>query len=88
MLITILKGFGLLVLVLLTVVGCQTYRNSGNQPVSLAAPDTLRLATYNVHYIWLGRETGPWSVGDWERRKGPLDAAFKVINADVIGFDF
>ncbi|MEO1637866.1 MAG: endonuclease/exonuclease/phosphatase family protein [Pseudomonadota bacterium] len=46
----------------------------------------LRLATYNVHYIILERDTGAWSVGDWDRRKGPLDAAFKAVNADVIAF--
>ncbi|MEL7214746.1 MAG: endonuclease/exonuclease/phosphatase family protein [Pseudomonadota bacterium] len=47
---------------------------------------TLRLATYNVHYIWLDREEGNWSVGDWERRKGPLDEAFKALQADVVAF--
>lgn len=49
-------------------------------------PGALRLATYNVHYIITFKETGPWSVGDWERRKGPLDSAFKAINADAIAF--
>ena len=47
---------------------------------------TLRVASHNVHYIILRRETGPWSVGDWEERKNALDAAFKSIDADVIGF--
>jgi endonuclease/exonuclease/phosphatase family metal-dependent hydrolase len=75
-----------LVFVLLAVVGCQHVRNSGHDPVPPPAADTLRLATYNVHYIILGRETGPWSRGDWDRRKGPLDAAFKAVNADVIAF--
>ena len=49
-------------------------------------PDTLRVATHNVHYIWVGRETGAWSVGDWEERKESLDLAFKALEADVIGF--
>jgi endonuclease/exonuclease/phosphatase family metal-dependent hydrolase len=48
--------------------------------------DALRVATYNVHYINLNETTGAWSVGDWDRRKGPMDAAFKTIDADVIGF--
>jgi endonuclease/exonuclease/phosphatase family metal-dependent hydrolase len=39
-----------------------------------------------VHYIWLDRETGPWSVGDWERRKEPLNKAFKALQADVVAF--
>ena len=50
-------------------------------------PDaTLRIGTYNVHYIILRKETGAWSVGDWERRKDPLDAAFKALDVDVMGF--
>lgn len=50
------------------------------------ADDVLRLATYNVHYIILDKQTGAWSVGDWERRKGPLDSALKTIDADVVAF--
>ncbi|MDX8351594.1 endonuclease/exonuclease/phosphatase family protein [Cognatiyoonia sp. IB215182] len=86
MLLTFAKAFAVVLLVLLTMVGCQTIRNSGNTPLGAAPPETLRVATYNVHYIVLDRETGPWSVGDWERRKGPMDSAFKAIGADVIGF--
>ncbi|MDX8347161.1 endonuclease [Cognatiyoonia sp. IB215446] len=86
MLLTFFKAFAVVLLILLTMVGCQTIRNSGNTPLGSAPPDTLRVATYNVHYIVLERETGPWSVGDWERRKGPLDSAFKAIDADIIGF--
>lgn len=48
--------------------------------------NALRVGTYNVHYIILGKETGAWSVGDWERRKGPLDVAFKSLDVDVMGF--
>ncbi|MEM8536888.1 MAG: endonuclease/exonuclease/phosphatase family protein [Pseudomonadota bacterium] len=86
MLLTILKALGLIFVLLLTVVGCQTYRNSGTTDLQPNTPDTLRMATYNVHYIILGRETGPWSVGDWERRKGPMDMAFKAVDADVMAF--
>ncbi|MEM9788098.1 MAG: endonuclease [Pseudomonadota bacterium] len=86
MLLTFLKAFALVLVTLLTMVGCQTIRNSGNMPLPPAQPETLRMATYNVHYIVLGRATGPWSVGDWERRKGPMDLAFKAVDADVIGF--
>ena len=50
------------------------------------APDTLRVATHNVHYIWMGRETGPWSVADWHSRKDSLDRTFKALNADLVGF--
>lgn len=51
-----------------------------------ASPGALRVATYNVHYIVLSEQTGSWSVGDWDVRKGPLDLAFKAIDADVVGF--
>ena len=77
----------LTLLVILTLVACvQVVRNSGQQSLKERAADTLRVATYNVHYIITFRDTGPWSVGDWDRRKRPLDSAFKAIGADVIGF--
>jgi len=50
------------------------------------AADTLRIATHNVHYIVLGRETGAWSVGDWMERRAAMDAAFKAVDADVMAF--
>jgi len=86
MLKTAIKVLGATTLALGVLVGCQTIRNSGTTPLSDPPADALRVATYNVHYIILGRETGAWSVGDWERRKTPLDLAFKAMNADVIGF--
>ena len=60
----------------------------GQRPASLGpVPDgALRLATYNVHYIILNRPDGAWSVGDWDKRKGPMDAAFKAIGPDLIAF--
>lgn len=86
MIATIMKVSGAILFALLTLIGCQTIRNSGNAPLPDPTGQTLRLATYNVHYIILGRATGAWSVGDWERRKTPLDQAFKAVQADVIGF--
>ena len=50
------------------------------------AEATMRIATYNVHYIIVPRAEGAWSMADWERRKGPLDLAFKHLDADLIGF--
>jgi endonuclease/exonuclease/phosphatase family metal-dependent hydrolase len=81
-----LTGLVGLILVLGAVTGCQHVRNSGNDAVPPAPAQALRLATYNVHYIILRQQTGPWSVGDWERRKGPLDLAFKAVDADVMAF--
>ncbi len=86
MISTILKTFAFILIGVVALVGCQTVCNSGNAPLPPNDTQTLRVATYIVHYIILGRETGAWSVGDWERRKGPLDMAFKEIDADVIGF--
>jgi hypothetical protein len=69
------------------VLGCtQVLRNSGTLALGPPSPQALRLATYNVHYIVVPRAEGPWSLGDWERRKGPLDLAVKAMDADVIGF--
>lgn len=82
-------GRGLIaVFALLTLVACALHVTQSEGNVSVAPPegDALRIASYNVHYIWLDRETGAWSVGDWERRKGPLDSAFKALNADVVAF--
>lgn len=55
-------------------------------PINPPADDALRVGTYNVHYIILRKQTGAWSVGDWERRNGPLDQAFKTLQADVVAF--
>lgn len=46
----------------------------------------LRVASYNVHYIDLRSQTGDWSIADWETRKGPLDRAFKALDADIVAF--
>lgn len=86
MIISLMKYFFYIVAAMLFVIGCQTVRHSGNSSLPEASLATLRVATYNVHYIILNKETGPWSVLDWERRKSPLDTAFKEINADVIAF--
>jgi endonuclease/exonuclease/phosphatase family metal-dependent hydrolase len=82
----LLTGIAGLMLFLIAVTGCQHVRNSGTDGVPPVAGQALRLATYNVHHIMLGLETGPWSVEGWERRKGPLDLAFKAVGADVMAF--
>ncbi len=76
------------VFALLALVACALHVTQTEGDVSVAPPDpaALRIASYNVHYIWLDKETGAWSVGDWERRKEPLGSAFKALNADVVAF--
>jgi endonuclease/exonuclease/phosphatase family metal-dependent hydrolase len=80
------KGIGLGLICILAVVGIMLVSHSGVSALPARPEGALRLATYNVHYILLNRAEGPWSVADWERRKGPMDAAFKVMDADIIGF--
>ncbi len=71
----------------LAIVACaQVMRNSGAQSLPSRDDSALRMASYNVHYIVVRRSTGPWSLADWERRKEPLDLAFKSLEADLIGF--
>jgi endonuclease/exonuclease/phosphatase family metal-dependent hydrolase len=55
-------------------------------PLPAPAGNALRIATYNVHYIRLDEESGPWSRGDWDRRKTPLAAAAAATGADVMAF--
>lgn len=71
----------------LSLLACALHvTNSGAAPVPPQGPDSLRIATHNVHYIRLRQETGRWSRGDWERRKPALDAAFKAMAADIVAF--
>ena len=77
----------LALLAVIALTACvQIIRNSGSASLAPAPAKALRVATYNVHYIIMSQDTGPWSVGDWQRRKGPLDLAFKAVGADVIAF--
>ena len=74
-------------LALTVLLACvQVYRHSGTDPLPQVDPLALRVATYNVHYIVVGQEDGPWSLGDWERRKEPLSAAVSFMNPDLIAF--
>lgn len=78
-----LIGIGMASVTALAIVAC-----APQSTVTLAkpSPGSLRVGTYNVHYINLREQTGAWSVGDWERRKGPLDQAFKALDADLVAF--
>ncbi|SHJ19673.1 endonuclease/exonuclease/phosphatase family protein [Wenxinia saemankumensis] len=74
-----------LALILVAAVGCQQVRLGGSD--FAPAPGTgLRVATHNVHYIVLRRETGRWSRGDFERRRPALAAAFAALDADIVAF--
>lgn len=75
-------------LALLTLVACALHVTNSEGDVTVQPPEgaALRIASYNVHYIILNQPTGAWSVGDWERRKGALDSAFKALQADIVAF--
>jgi len=68
------------------ILGGMVACNSLSQSVQSPGETTLRVATYNVHFIWLRRQTGDWSVDHWERRKGALQSAFRALEADIVGF--
>ncbi len=80
------RGVGLVLVLAVLAVIATVVRNSAGQPLADKPHGAIRIATHNVHYIVLGRQAGRWSVADWDRRKGPLDAAFKAIAADVVAF--
>ncbi|WP_108853340.1 endonuclease/exonuclease/phosphatase family protein [Albidovulum aquaemixtae] len=82
----VLRLTGTLVLALVLLASALHISNSGQNPAPPKAPGTVRVATHNVHYIVLRRDEGAWSVGDWNRRKGPLDDMFKAIEADIFAF--
>lgn len=86
MLRKIAKGIFAVFALVVVLLGVQVFRNSGTQTLAARTDNTLRVASYNVHYIVTFQETGPWSLADWERRKTPLDLAFKALDADVITF--
>ena len=80
------KWLSLLLLLAALLVGCQQARHSGGPSLVTPKGDTVRLATYNVHYIWLDRASGPWSAGEWEDRKTPLAETVRALQADLIAF--
>ena len=79
-------AFLLLLAVLLLAVGCQQVRLTPRADLPEPPPESLRFATWNVHYIWLEREEGRWGLSGWEARKGPMDLTFKAVAPDVISF--
>lgn len=74
----------LTVVILAALVACQSVRNGLGPELSDKPEGALRIGTYNVHYIQVRQSEGRWSRGMWERRKSPLDATFKALDADLI----
>ena len=82
----ILKYLVLFVIVCACVLVIQIVRNTDTQALPDKPPGAVRIATYNVHYIRAGVQEGAWSVGDWEQRKEPMQAAIQTMQADIIAF--
>ena len=76
----------LALLLLTALVACQSVRNGLGPDLTAKPEGALRIGTYNVHYIIVTQPEGRWSRGMWERRKAPLDATFKAIEADLVAF--
>lgn len=81
-----IKGVVLVLLSGAVLVGCQIYRNSATTTLLDKPDEAIRFASHNVHYILVNKPEGAWSLGDWNERKASLDAAFKMLDADVIAF--
>lgn len=68
------------------LVGCQHLRLSDSQILPSPGPETIRLATWNAHYIVVSQAEGRWGRSGWEARKKPMDATVKALGADIIAF--
>lgn len=53
-------------------------------PVPRAAPDALRVATWNIHFVDRTEPQGRWSLAAWRERRTAVDGAFKALAADVV----
>lgn len=73
-------------LLLAALVACQSVRNGLGPELTGKPEGALRIGTYNVHYILVRQSEGRWSRGMWDRRKAPLDATFKALDADLVAF--
>ena len=79
-------GLLLLVASLFLIIAFQLIRHSSSVELDPPPPDSLRVATYNVHYISLYRKEGNWGTDHWNERKQSLDRVFKYLKADVVAF--
>ena len=57
--------------------------NSGRPPIPERAEDRIRVTTFNVHWIAMRRDDGPWSRDGFTARSGPMQAAVEAIAPDI-----
>ncbi|MEM1375084.1 MAG: endonuclease/exonuclease/phosphatase family protein [Pseudomonadota bacterium] len=70
----------------IVLVGCEHVRLSPSLTLPETDPNRVRVATWNVHYIWLEQQEGRWGLEGWAERRGPMDMTLKALGADIIGF--
>jgi endonuclease/exonuclease/phosphatase family metal-dependent hydrolase len=73
-------------LALAAAAGIQHARLTPGPSLPATAPETLRIATWNVHYIRTGQAEGRWGLSGWEARKATLDETFGRLSADLVAF--
>lgn len=82
----LLLGTVLLLLSCVLVAGCQILRNSQGPALLPPADNTLRIGSWNVHYILAGQQHGRWGTEHWHQRKQPMAEVFAALQADIIAF--
>jgi endonuclease/exonuclease/phosphatase family metal-dependent hydrolase len=83
----VLRWLGVALLGLLVLLGgLHVMLGRGEALSDAPPPDTLRIATWNVHYIDARRDEGRWARAGWARRAPAVDAVFKAMDADLIAF--
>lgn len=70
--------------ILLSLIAAQFWFSRAGDLPPRQDDGTLRIASHNVHYIWLGGDEGPWTVAGWNARRDAMDASFKALDADLV----
>jgi endonuclease/exonuclease/phosphatase family metal-dependent hydrolase len=78
--------FVVLVLLAVVVCGCQWLRNSQGPAFRSAPQDTIRIGSWNVHYILVNKQRGRWGMEHWQRRREPMSRLFAALEADILAF--
>lgn len=84
MILALAKGLGAAVLLALLAACASHIANSGRPKIPAKDAAALRVATFNVHWVALRQEDGPWSPAGFERRKGAMTASMQAIGPDVL----
>lgn len=72
--------------VLALVIGVRHWWFSTSDTLAEPPEGTLRVASWNVHYILVAQTEHRWGRTAWEARKAPMHAVFKRLEADLVAF--